>query len=106
MSEETTYPEPADHGRTVRVGEYDISPGAKLSRASMGPIGASEYSSFIVLDVDPDASELELCRMTDRARRTVTVAGLERDIGTSTFVIDAGHEETGESGNDKDTAQQ
>ena len=104
MSEETMYPEPADHGRTVRVGEYDIAPGAKLSRASMGPIGASEYSSFIVLDVDPDANELELCRMTDHARRTVTVAGLERDLGMSTFVIDPGHEGTENSGDD--TTQQ
>lgn len=105
MSEETTYPEPADHNRTVRVGEYDIAPGATLSRASMGPIGASEYSSFIVLDVDPDAGELELCRMTDRTRRTVTVTGLERDLGMSTFVIDSGVEEN-ENHPENDTTQQ
>lgn len=100
MSEETMHPEPADHGRTVQVGEYDIAPGAMLSRASMGPIGASEYSSFIVLDVDPDAGELELCRMTDRVRRTVTATGLEQDLGMSTFVIDSGVESENQSEDD------
>jgi hypothetical protein len=92
MSEDTIHPEPADHGRTVRIGEHDIAPGGMLSRASVGPIGASEYSSFVVLDVDPDAGELELCRMTDNVRRTVTVDGLEQDLGTNTFVIDSGDE--------------
>lgn len=96
MSEDTTYPEPADHGRTIRLGEYELAPGAKLSRASVGPIGASEFSSFIVIDVDPAADELELCRVTDRVRRTVTAAGLEEDLGMSTFVIDTGVEDANE----------
>lgn len=96
MSEDTTYPEPANHGRTIHIDDYELAPGAKLSRASVGPIGASEFSSFIVLDVDPDADELELCRVTDGARRTVTAAGLEEDLGLSTFVIDSGIEDAEE----------
>lgn len=101
MSEDI-HPEPADHGRTIEIGEYDLAPGAKLSRASMGPIGAGEYSSFIVLDTDPVAGELELYRVTDGARRTVSAAGLEGDIGQSTFVIDTGTEDENESRGDED----
>ncbi|HET7323137.1 MAG TPA: hypothetical protein VFJ06_02270 [Halococcus sp.] len=105
MSEDTTYPEPADHGRTIPVGEYDLAPGAKLSRASMGPIGAGEYSSFIVLDTDPDAGELDLYRVTDGARRTVSAAGLEGDIGQSTFVIDTGVDDDENTSSDDDTEE-
>jgi len=83
-------PVPASHGRTIRVGEYDLAPGATLSRASVGPIGASEYTSFLVLDVDPEADELELYRTTDRARRSVTASGLAADLGANTFVVDDG----------------
>lgn len=97
MSKDTTYPEPADHGRTISVDEYELAPGAKLSRASMGPVGAGEYSSFIVLDVNPDTGELDLYRVTDGAQRTVTAAGLEGDIGQSTFVIDSGVEDANTS---------
>lgn len=85
-------PKPASHGRTVRVGEYELAPGAQLSQANVGPIGASEYTSFVVLDVDPEEETLELCRMTDRARQTVTASGLASDLGVNTFVIDDGRE--------------
>lgn len=84
------YPEPADHGRTVRVGEYELAPGATLSMASQGPIGASEYTSFMVLDVDPDRGELDLCRLTDHATTTVSADGLAGDLDVNTFVVDDG----------------
>ncbi len=83
-------PEPATHGRTISVGEYELAPSAQLQKADVGPLGASEYTTFIVLDVDPDAGELELFRPMDRARRTVTAAGLEADLGKATFVVDDG----------------
>jgi len=84
-------PTPATHGRTIQVGEYELAPGATLSRASMGPIGAGEYTSFLVLDVDPDAGTLELCRLTDQARRSVEAATLAADLHMNTFVTDDGH---------------
>jgi len=87
------YPKPADHGRTVSVGEHEIAPGATLSRETQGPIGASEYTTFLVMDVDPEAGEVELCRLTDHARRTVTAAGLANDVGVNTFVVDDGRGE-------------
>lgn len=91
------YPEPADHGRTVRVGDHELAPGATLSMASQGPIGASEYTSFIVLDVDPDRGELELCRLTDHATTTVTAEGLAGDIDVNTFVVDDGRDDAAAS---------
>lgn len=90
MSSDDLHPTPATHGRTIRVGEYEIAPGAKLQQGNVGPVGASEYTSFIVLDVDPEAEELELYRMTDREHRTVSAGGLEADLGMSTFVVDDG----------------
>lgn len=90
MGEDGIHPEPATHGRTVQVAEYEIAPGAKLPQANVGPVGASEYTTFVVLDVDPDEGEVELYRMTDHARQTVTATGLEGDIGVNTFVIDDG----------------
>lgn len=92
MSDDGLHPEPAAHGRTIRVGEYDLAPGAKLQQATVGPIGANEYTAFVVLDVDPDAGELDLYRLADRERRTVTAAGLEADLGVRTFVVDDGRD--------------
>lgn len=90
---EDSRPTPATHDLTIEVGEYELAPGAQLSRASVGPIGASEYTSFVVLDVDPEAGELELCRMTDRACRTVAAADLAADLDVNTFVVDDGRGE-------------
>jgi len=87
------HPEPASHGETVQVGDHELAPGATLSRESRGPIGASEYTTFVVLDVDPDAGELELYRLTDRVRRTVTAEGLAADVDVNTFVVDDGRDE-------------
>lgn len=89
---DTDRPEPATHGETVAVGEYEIAPGAQLSQETQGPIGASEYTSFVVLDVDPDAETLELCRMTDYERRTVTASNLASVIGVNTFVVNDGRD--------------
>lgn len=91
-TEDRDHPEPATHGRTIRVGAYELAPSAQLQQANVGPIGASEYTTFIVLDVDPEAGELELYRLTDRERRTVTASGLEADLGKATFVVDDGLE--------------
>lgn len=91
MAEEP-HPTPATHGRTIEVGAYELAPGATLQHAYVGPIGASEYVTEIVLDVDSEAGTVELYRMADRSRDTIPVDQLARELDATTFVVDDGRD--------------